>query len=136
MLKLPQVILQSTVIYMMWFTTLFALSAAIHCLERSNVPAVCFPEAITSDFSPADYFIYHGNNLRSSALLTNTPSQLGMNEQFLPSEFYQRHLPTSHNIKKYLTKPSINNNNSTDLWYWGVARYVCSSISDLDLILI
>ena len=130
-LNIPQVILQSTVIYMMCFTTLFALStAAIHCLERSHVPAARFPEAVTSDFSPADYFIYHGNSLRSSALLTNTPSQLGMNEKFLPSGFYQRRLPTSHNIKNYLTKPSINNNSTTDLWYWGVARYVWTSISD------
>ena len=125
-------ILQSTVIYMMCFTTLFALStAAIHCLERSHVPAVHFPEAVTSDFSPADYFIYHGNSLRSSELLINTSSQLGMNEKFLPSGFYQRCLPTSHNIKNYLTKPSINNNSTTDLWYWGVARYVWTSVSDL-----
>ena len=131
-LNIPQVILQSTVIYMMCFTTLFALStAAIHCLERSHVPAVRFPEAVTSDFSPADYFIYHGNSLRSTALLTNTPSQLEMNEKFLPSGFYQRRLPTSHNIKNYLTKPSINNYSTTDLWYWGVARYLWTSISDL-----
>ena len=131
-LNTPQVILQSTVIYMMCFTILFALStAAIHCLERSHVPAVRFPEAVTSDFSPADYFIYHGNSLRSSALLTNTPSQLGMNEKILSSGFYQRCLPTSHSIKNYLTKPSINNNSTTDLWYWRVARYVWTSISDL-----
>ena len=63
-------------------------------------------------------------------LLTNTPSQLGMNEKFLPSGFCQRRLPTSHNIKNYLTKPSINNNSTSDLWYWGVARYVWTSISD------
>ena len=104
--------------HMMCFTTLLTLStAAIYCLEQSHFPAVHFPEAVTSDFSPADYFIYHGNSLRSSALLTNTPSQLaiGMNEKFLPSGFYQRCLPTSHsiNIKNYLTKPSINDNNST-----------------------
>ena len=57
-------------------------TAAIHCLERSHAPAVRFPEAVTSDFSPADYLIYHGNSLRSSALLTSTPAQLGMNEKF------------------------------------------------------
>ena len=68
--------------------------------------------------------------MRSSALLTNTPAQLGMNEKFLPSGFYQRRLPTSYNIKNYLTKPSINNNSTTDLWYLGVARYVWTSISD------
>ena len=72
----------------------------------------------------ADYLIYHGNSLRSSALLTSTPAQLGMNEKFLPSGFYQRRLPTSYNIKNYLTKPSINNNSTTDLWYLGVTRYV------------
>ena len=116
---------------MMCFTTLFALStAAIHCLERSHVPATRFPEAVTSDFSPADYFIYHGNSLRSSALLINTPSQLGINENFLPSGFYQRQLPTSHNMKNYLTTKPSNNNSTTDLWYWGVARYVWISISD------
>ena len=127
--------LQTTVVYMMCFTTLFALStAAIHCLERSHVPATPFPEAVTSDFSPADYFIYHGNSLKSSALFINTPSQLGLNERFLPSGFYQRRLPTSHNyhnIKNYMAKPSINNNSTaTDLWYWGVARYVWTSVSD------
>ena len=85
----------ATVIYMMCFTTLFTLStAAIHCLERSHVPAARFPEVVTSDFSPADYFIYHGNSLRSSALLTKTPSQLGINEELLPSGFYKRRLPT------------------------------------------
>lgn len=119
---------------MMCFTTLFALStAAIHCLERSHVPATPFPEAVTSDFSPADYFIYHGNSLKSSALLINTPSQLGLNERFLPSGFYQKRLPISHNyhgIKNYMTKPSINNSSTVDLWYWGVARYVWTSIND------
>ena len=127
--------LQTTIVYMMCFTTLFALStAAIHCLERSHVPATPFPEAVTSDFSPADYFIYHGNSLKSSALLINTPSQLGLNEKYLPSGFYQRRLPTSHNyhgIKNHFTKPSINNSSLTiDLWSWGVARYVWTSISD------
>ena len=132
--KIPQVILQSTVIYMMCFTTLFALStAAIHCLEKSHVPATPFPEAVTSDFSPTDYFIYHGNSLKSLALLINTPSQLGLNEKFLPSGFYLRHLSTSHNyhsVKNYWTKSNINNS-TIDLWYLGVARYVWTSISDL-----
>ena len=127
-------ILQSTVIYMMCFTALFALStAAIHCLKLSHIPVTPYPEAVTSDFSPADYFICHGNCLKSSALLINSPSQLGINEKILPSQFYQRHLLTSHNyhsIKNYLTKPSINNSSTTDLWYWGVARYVWTSISD------
>ena len=124
-------ILQTTVVYMMCFTTLFALStAAIHCLERSHVPATPFPEAVTSDFSPADYFIYHGNSLKSSALLINTPSQLGLNEKFLPSGFYQRRLPPYHGMKSHFAKPSINNSSTIDLWYWGVARYVWTSISD------
>ena len=120
---------------MMCFTTLFALStAAIHCLERSHVPATPFPEAVTSDFSPADYLIYNGNSLKSSALLISTPSQLGLNEKFLPSGFYQRHLPASHNshgIKNHFTKPTNSNISSTiDMWSWGVARYVWTSISD------
>ena len=127
-------ILQSAVVYMMCFTTLFALStAAIHCLERSHVPATPFPEAVTSDFSPADYFIYNGNSLKSSALLINTPSQLGLNEKFLPSRFYQRRLPTSHNyhgIKSYFAKPTSINSSTIDMWSWGVARYVWTSIND------
>ena len=106
---------------MMCFTTLFALStAAIHCLELSHIPATNYPETVTSDFSPLDYFTYHGNCLKSSALLINSPSQLEINGKFLPCEFYQRRLPTSHNyhnIKNYLTKPSINNTSTTDLWY-------------------
>jgi len=127
-------ILQGTVIYMMCFMTLFALStAAIHCLERSHVPATPFPETVTSDFSPADYFIYHGNSLKSSALLINTPSQLGLNEKFLPSGFYRRRLPISqkyHTVKNHFSKPNINNNSTTDLWYWGVSTYVWTTISD------
>ena len=72
----------------MCFMTLFALStAAIHCLERSHVPATPFPEAVTSDFSPTDYFIYHGNSLKSPELLINTPSQLGINENFYHLDF-------------------------------------------------
>ena len=84
------------------------LTAAIHCLERSHVPATPFPEAVTSDFSPTEYFIYHGNSLKSPELLINTPSQLGINENFLSFGFCERHLPTSHNchgIKNCLTKP-------------------------------
>jgi len=122
------VILQSAVIYMMCFTTLFALStAAIHCLEKSHIPATPFPKAVTSDFSLAGYFIYHGNSLKSFALLINTLSQLGLNENILPSGFYLRHLSASHNyysVKNYGTKSNINNNSIIDLWYWGVARYV------------
>ena len=85
----------ATVIYMMCFAMLLTLStAAIHSLEQSHVPAACFPEVVTSDFSPADYFIYHGDSLRSSALLTKTPFQLGMNEEFLQCGFYNRCLLT------------------------------------------
>ena len=76
---------------------------------------------------------YHGNSLKSPELLINTPSQVGINEKFLSSGFCKRHLPTSHNchgIKNYLTRPSINDSSTTDLWYWGVARYVWTSISD------
>ena len=128
----PQMILQGTVIYIMCFTTLFALSAAaIHCLERSHVPVTPFPEAVTSDFSPADYFIYHGNSLKSSALLTNTPSQLGLNEKFLPSRFsHQRRSPITpnyHTVKNHFSKPD---NSTADLWYWGVATHVWTAISD------
>ena len=78
----------------MCFITLFALStAAVHCFERSHVPATPFPEAVTSDFSPTDYFIYHGNSLKSPELLINTPSQLGINENFYHPDFVREIYP-------------------------------------------
>ena len=72
--------------------------------------------------------------MKSPELLinTSTPSQLGIMKTFYHPNF-MTHLPTSHNchgIKNYLTRPSINNSSTIDFWYWGVARYVWTSISD------
>ena len=123
---------------MMCFTTLFALSTAvIHCLEQSHTHATPLPEVVTSDFSPVDYFLYHGNSLKSSALFMDTPAQLGLNEVFLPSRFLQRHFSDSHVhhiVKKHVTKSRVFNGpsyDSVDLWYWGIAKHVWNSISDL-----
>jgi len=123
---------------MMCFTTLFALSTAvIHCLEQSHTPATPLPEMVTSDFSPVDYFIYHGNSLKSSALFLDTIPQLGLNEVFLPSRFLQRHFSDSHVhhcCKKYSTKSRLFNglnNDSVDFWYWGIAKHVWNSLSDI-----
>jgi len=56
--KIPQVILQSTVIYMMCFMMLFALStAAIHCFEKTHVPTMPFPEVVTSDFTSRLFYL-------------------------------------------------------------------------------
>ena len=130
-----QVILQGTVVYMMCFTTLFALStAAIHCLEQSHQPATPLPEVVTSDFSPVDYFLYHGNSLKSSALFMDTAAQLGLNEVFLPSRFHFSHSHVHQIVKKHSTKSRVfngPNNYSVDFWYCGIAKHVWNSISDL-----
>ena len=123
---------------MMCFTTLFALSTAvIHCLEQSHTPTMSLPEVVTSDFSPVDYFLYHGNSLKSSALNMDTPAQLGLDELFLPSRFLQRQFSYSHDCplaRKHSTKSRVFNgpsNDSMDFWYWGIAKHVWNSISDL-----
>ena len=60
---------------MMCFTTLFALStAAIHCLEQSHQPATPLPEVVTSDFSPVDYFLYHGKKHSTKSRVFNGPN--------------------------------------------------------------